>query len=140
MLERLNYYLTKIEASIVEGEKLVATRDPELAGRIRQRCVDAAVLIGAYQLFVHRELFEPMMRDGDELQRRTVCDLKIECIALTRDLQSSVKAFATSEEPLDWLALATRSNGFNHLIRVHLSRVRALTASVPGQPAGVRAA
>ncbi|MFX7006067.1 hypothetical protein ABTI13_19165, partial [Acinetobacter baumannii] len=75
---------------------------------MRQKCAEGVMLIGAYQLFVHRELFEPVMRDGDAYQRKLACELKVECIALTDALRTAIKNFMAQEMPFDWDSLADR--------------------------------
>lgn len=135
MTASLEYFLLKLETSMTEGETLLATRDDALTGRIKQRCIDAVVMVGAYQLFVHREVFEPLMRDGDDYQRRTACELKAECIMLTQDLRDSIKGFMARDTPLDWQQLRARVAGFNTVVRAHIAKVRALTGSALTVPA-----
>ncbi|MGJ3647507.1 hypothetical protein ACLB0R_03395 [Sphingomonas sp. GlSt437] len=130
MPQRLDGYFAKIEASMVEADALLATRDPALSNRIRQKCVDAGVLVSAYQLFVHRELFEPLMRDGDAYQRKLACELKAECIALTDALRTAIKNFMAQELPFDWNSLAERIQHHNRIMRAHIARVRTLLATL----------
>lgn len=135
MSNSLDYFLVKLETSMADGAVLLASRDDAQTLIVRQRCVDAVMLVGAYQLFVHRELFEPLMRDGGDYHRRAACDLKAECIMLTQDLRDSVKAFMADDAPLDWDQLTARVHGFNAVVRAHIAKVRALTASMAALPA-----
>lgn len=130
MDEGLARYVSKLERSMAEGDALMAARDPATAARTRQRCIDAVMLVGAYQLYVHRELFEPMARTGDERQRKMALELKVECIALTDALHKGIKNFMAQEMPFDWDYLAGRIEGYNGIMRAHLAKVRALATTI----------
>lgn len=127
----LENHITRLEASMAEGEALLAARDPGQAALVRQRCADALGLMSNYQLFVHREVFEPMMARGDEGQRKLACELKVECIALIDALRTGIKGFMAQEMPFDWDYLSGRVDYFNTVTRAHVARVRALIGSVP---------
>jgi len=135
MDEGLARYVSKLERSMAEGDALMAARDPATAARTRQRCIDAVMLVGAYQLYVHRELFEPLMRSGDERQRKMACELKAECIALTDALHKGIKNFMAQEMPFDWEYLAGRVEGYNSIMRTHLAKVRSLATTIEGDAA-----
>jgi hypothetical protein len=57
VLQTLEGYHAEIEAMIVEGEVLVAARDPATARRVKRRVADSMLLVASYQLFVHRNVF-----------------------------------------------------------------------------------
>ncbi|MFA5968634.1 MAG: hypothetical protein WC816_05255 [Sphingomonas sp.] len=125
----LENYIEKLEGAMAEGDVLLAARDPSRAERVRERCTDAVALVCAYQIFVHRELFEPLMRGGDESQRHTACELKAECIMLTDELRTGIKNFMAQEMPFDWDYLSSRVQHFNMVVRSHIARVRALMST-----------
>lgn len=127
----LQDYLDRIEASMVAGEVILAKRDPALAGTVKAKCTEAALLIGSYQMFIHREVFEPLMGSPDEQVRRQVCALKAECIALSEDLRAGVKTLAARETPLDHDAIQARIEWFNGRVRRHIAGVVLLLNS-PG--------
>lgn len=130
MQRTLDAYVAKLEESMADGQAILAQRDPALAARFKQRCVDALVLVGAYQLHVHREIFEPLMRDGSPEKRRIACDLKVESIAFSDALRSGVRDFIKSDAPVDWDHLAGRVNSHNQVLRNHIAKVRELSRSV----------
>lgn len=139
MLRTLAEYHQRIEAMMAEGDALLAARDPAASERAKQKCADAALLIGAYQLHVHRELFQPMLASGDPVQRARAADLKTECIALTEDLRFRVRdLMAREERELDWDALAQAVAWFNRRVRDHVAHVE--RAMAPTMTAGERAA
>ena len=126
MLQTLEGYHAEIEAMIVEGEVLVAARDPATARRVKRRVADSMLLVASYQLFVHRNVFAPLLGQGDPAVRSRVNEVKVECIALTEDLRFNVKDFLTEETPLDWDATASRMAWFNGRLRKHIAEVREL--------------
>lgn len=126
MPQTLDDYHDRIEAMIVEGEALVAAREPGTDRRLKRRIGDSVLLIASYQLFVHREVFAPLMGQGDPSLRSRVNEVKVECIALTEDIRFNVKDFLTDEAPLDWEATASKMAWFNQRLQKHIADVREL--------------
>jgi hypothetical protein len=126
MPRTLEDYHDRIEAMIVEGEALVAAREPGTDRRLKRRIGDSVLLIASYQLFVHREVFAPLMGQDDPSLRRRVNEVKVECIALTEDLRFNVKDFLADETPLDWDLTAAKMAWFNGRLRKHIADVRQL--------------
>jgi hypothetical protein len=126
MPRTLEDYHDRILAMIVEGEALVAAREPGTDRRLRRRIGDSVLLIASYQLFVHRQVFAPLLGDADPALRARVNEVKVECIALTEDLRFNVKDFLADETPLDWEATASRMAWFNRRLQKHIADVRAL--------------
>lgn len=130
MQNTLDGYVAKLEESMAGGQSILAKRDPALAARFKQRCVDAMVLVGAYQLFVHREIFEPLMRDGTPELKRVACDLKVETIAFTEAVRAAVREFTQSEAPVDWAHVSGRVKSNNQMLRAHIAKVRELSRAL----------
>jgi L-ribulose-5-phosphate 3-epimerase UlaE len=128
----LQDYLDRIEASMAKGDEILSQRDPAKGDRVKAMCTEAALLIGSYHLFVHREIFEPMMTSGDDRVRKQVCILKAECISLTEDLRVGVKALAAHDVILDYDAVHAGVEGFNGRVRRHIVAIKQLLASPDG--------
>lgn len=128
MAETLDDYHARLEAAMADGDALLATRDPANAGCVKRHVAEAMMLVASYQIFVHRALFAPVLAAGAAGQCARVTELKVECIALTEDLRSNVRAFLASDAPLDWDRLAARVAWFNVRVRAHVARTRALLA------------
>ncbi|MEO5493780.1 MAG: hypothetical protein ABIR08_07110 [Sphingomonas sp.] len=126
MPQTLEAYHTEIEAMIVEGEALVAARDPATARRLKRRVADSMLLVASYQLFVHRNVFAPLLGQSDPVVRSRVNEVKVECIALTEDLRFNVKDFLADETPLDWDVTAKKMAWFNGRLNKHIADVRQL--------------
>ncbi|KQS02948.1 hypothetical protein ASG11_00530 [Sphingomonas sp. Leaf357] len=131
-MRKLQDYLDRIESSIAAGEAVLAQRDPLLTGTVKAKCTEAALLIGSYQMFVHREVFEPLMTSPDDRVRRQVYALKAECIALSEDLRTSVRTLVARETPMDQDAIQARVEWFNVRVRRHIAGVLLLLDSPGG--------
>ncbi|WP_375397010.1 hypothetical protein [uncultured Sphingomonas sp.] len=132
MPRTLEDYHARIEAHMAEGDSLLAARDPAIVSHVRQRIADAAVLIASYQLFVHREVFAPLLDHPDAAARARVTEIKAECIALTEDLRFNVKEFLARDQVLDWDLTAARVAWFNKRVRGHIASVGRLMAGPLG--------
>jgi hypothetical protein len=130
MPQTLEEYHAKIEQMMAEGDALVAARDPATEEAVKRRIADSALVIASYQLFVHREVFAPMLADADAGTRARISELKVECIALTEDLRFNVRDFIgrVQDAPLDWDAVAAGVAWFNGRVRTHIAQVRQMMA------------
>jgi len=126
MRQTLEEYHDEIEAMIVEGEALVAAREPGTERRLKRRIGDSVLLIASYQLFIHRQVFAPLLDQADSAMRARVNEVKVECIALTEDLRFNVKDFLADDTPLDWDVTAGRMAWFNDRLNKHIADVRQL--------------
>ncbi len=129
-MQTLEDYYARIEAMMAEGEVWMAERDPATADLVKRRIADSALVIASYQLFVHREVFTPMLEGADPATRSRVNELKVECIALTEDLRFNVRDFVgkVKDAPLDWDTVATKVEWFNGRVRNHIASVREMMA------------
>lgn len=126
MPQTLEAYHAEIEAMIVEGEALVAVRDPATAKHLKRRIADSMLLVASYQLFIHRNVFAPLLGQADPAVRARVNEVKVECIALTEDLRFNIKGFLADESPLDWDSTAAGMAWFNGRLKKHIADVRQL--------------
>jgi hypothetical protein len=128
MPETLDEFHAALERHMAEGDALLDARDPASIQQVKQKVADAVLLIASYQLFVHREIFAPLLAQQDPGLRARVAELKVECIALTEDLRFNTREFIASDAPLDWVALGSKVAWFNGRVRGHLANVRSAMA------------
>lgn len=130
MPQTLEEYHAKIERMMAEGDALVMARDAATAELVKQRIADSALVLASYQLFVHREVFAPMLEHADAGTRARVNELKVECIALTEDLRFNVRELKAQADdaPLDWDGIAAGVAWFNGRVRAHIAQVRQMMA------------
>lgn len=130
MPQTLEEYHAKIERMMAEGDALVAARDKASEDLVKRRIADSALVLASYQLFVHRQVFAPMLDRGDASTRARVNELKVECIALTEDLRFNVRELAAraDDAPLDWDAVSAGVAWFNGRVRAHIAQVRQMMA------------
>jgi len=129
-MQTLEDYYARIEAMMAEGEVWMRDRDPATEDLVKRRVADSALLIASYQLFVHREVFMPLLEGADASTRARVNELKVECIALTEDLRFNVRDFVgkVKDAPLDWDTVAAKVAWFNGRVRTHIANVRQMMA------------
>ncbi|MBN8813916.1 MAG: hypothetical protein J0J06_00550 [Sphingomonas sp.] len=126
MPQSLEAYHAEIEAMIVEGEGLVAARDPATVRHLKRRIADSMLVVASYQLFIHRNVFAPLLGQSDPALRSRVNEVKVECIALTEDLRFNVRDFLADDAPLNWDATAAKMAWFNGRMKKHIADVRQL--------------
>ena len=130
MPQTLEEYHAKIERMMVEGDALAASRDAASEDLVKRRIADSVSVLASYQLFVHREVFAPMLEHADAGTRARVNELKVECIALTEDLRFNVRELMAQADdaPLDWDTIASGVAWFNGRVRAHIAQVRQMMA------------
>lgn len=130
MPRTLEEYHAKIEGMTAEGDAWLIARDAASEDLVKQRIADSALVIASYQMFVHREVFAPMLELADARTRARVNELKVECIALTEDLRFNLRELMArvDDAPLDWDAIAAGVARFNRRVRAHIAQVRQMMA------------
>jgi hypothetical protein len=124
MPQTLDEFHVALERHMAEGDALLAARDPASVHLVKNKVAEAAMLVASYQVFVHREVFAPLLAQQDSGRRSRVTELKVECIALTEDLRFNTRDFLASDAPLDWVSLGAKVSWFNDRVRSHLANVR----------------
>lgn len=130
MPRSLDDYLDRIETMLDAGDGLLRRDRPVSPREALQKCVDAALLIGAYQLFVHRELFDPLGRHPEPAVRDAVRELKVEGIALSENLRVAVRAVAAVQGEPDLGVIGAQARNFNPLVRAHIDKVRKIAHTI----------
>lgn len=132
MSQTLEEYHARIEAMMAAGETVMAARDPAPEAMVKRRIGEAALLMASYQLFVHREVFLPLLDRADAGGRARIAEVKVECIALMEDLRFNMRDFLAKEGPVDWAQTTSTVKWFNDRTRRHIAAVRALMDSSSG--------
>jgi len=130
MPRTLEDYHQEIEQIMAEGDALVAARDPATIDLAKRQITESMLVIAAYQGFVHRDVFAPMLDGADAATRSRVNELKIECIALTEDLRFNIRDFVGLMETasLDWDVVAPKMTWLSGRARAHVAHVRTALA------------
>ncbi|MBV9842757.1 MAG: hypothetical protein JOY99_14685 [Sphingomonadaceae bacterium] len=93
------------------------------AARLRQ-----ARLITAHQLFVHREVFEPIIACGSLAQVGHAKALKVECIALAESFRLYARRWALEDVEAHWSEYQPTALSFIDRIRGQITNITALAA------------
>jgi len=130
MPQTLEEFHAKIEHMMAEGDAWLIARGAASDDLVKRRIADSVLVLASYQLFVHREVFAPMLEHADARTRARVTELKVECIALTEDLRFNVRELMAraDDAPLDWDMIASGVGWFNRRVRAHIAQVRQMMA------------
>lgn len=121
MLER---YLEEMLAITSDAERHLRSAEPrgiaEL-GQVRARMTQA---MSAYQIYVHREVFEPASRDGspDEIARARA--LKIECVMLSEEYRAFARHWAIDDIAATWPRYQPAALDWNRRVERHVGMIR----------------
>jgi len=125
MQRELEERIGRIEAAIAAGEALLSGPPPS-GDELAKRTLQAALMVGAYQLHVQREFFDRYADHPDAGVRDTALALRAECSALRGQLHGSVRK--TAAEAPDPAHFTRTSRLYNAAFRQHFGKVRALVA------------
>ncbi len=125
MREMLEQYLERIIAITVSTEMDLLPIPPEDTTRLEYSRMRMARILTAYQLFVHRELFQPLQASGDATDVECARQLKAECGALAEAVRTHTRKWSTQEPAVMWDEYRPAELGLIERIRQHILRVRA---------------
>jgi hypothetical protein len=124
MHEMLEHYLDRILSITDTVEKHLPTLPPDDTAIIDAGRLTMARLLTAYQLFIHRELFEPLLESGNRADVSCARELKAECIGLADSFRIHARKWAL-QKPLDrWDEYQPASLCMLKRVRQHAFRVR----------------
>ena len=138
LLARLDQHQAKTLAIISRGDVLLAADaipDPGLLDQSRTELTD---VLSAYQMFKHRELFDPIIQDGPLDKARLAGQMKAECIALGEEYGAHVARCANLDIPAHWDSYRPAVLRLLARIRTHIMRERWIAASLLIEPVRAR--
>jgi hypothetical protein len=125
MLNTLDQFLDRITALTTRAEDHLSSTMPTAIAELARIRAEQARIITAYQLFVHREVFEPLIRSGSATEIARAKELKTECIILSEEFRSFARCWAIDDVERDWCAYRTAALDLAKRIRQHAAKVRA---------------
>jgi hypothetical protein len=136
MSDTLDTYHDRMDAILTSAEALLRADDKSALVTLTRSRFDMAHLLSAYQLFIHREVFEPSIAAGtaDEVARAKA--LKVECIMLADAFRTYVKHWSVTEIESVWPEYRRAAGDMLRRLRAHLERSR---SDAPGLLASARA-
>ncbi len=132
MREMLDQYLERIIAITVSTEMDLLPNPPQDTTRLEYGRMRMARILTAYQLFVHRELFQPLQASGDAAEVECARQLKAECGALAESVRTHTRTWSTQEPAAMWDEYRSIELGLIESIRQHILRVRAAVERLDG--------
>jgi hypothetical protein len=133
-VDTLRDFLDQMWAITVASERDLRETGPQSAPELGARRLRMAHLLTSYQLFVHREVFEPMIRSESEVDRKRACEMKVECIVLAEEFRAFARLWATADLVKRWADYQPAGLEFLDRIRAHIARVMRHTPPQLFQP------
>ena len=124
MLARLRTYQDRVLALAGEAERLLRGDGPAAAQRLAQLRVEQGVAIAAYQLFVHREIFAPMIREGTPDEVEAAKQLKVACIAFSNQFCHHVQEWTRRDPAREWASYRPAALAMVAELQGHIAQVR----------------
>lgn len=124
MLRTLDDYFDRMLAINADAERHVLGGAENAATLARLRREQAQTMT-SYQLYVHRELFEPLIAGGVPADVARARALKVECISLSEDFRAYSRRW-TEQNPADhWAIYRAGALEMTARVREHVANVRA---------------
>lgn len=125
MRAALATYHEQMTAAVERGEALLKAGPPGVnVAELSPIRLQMAQIITSYQLFVHREVFEPLIRSGNAGWAEKARALKTDCILLAEDFRAFVRVWATKDAVAHWDEYRPAAAAILGRIRAHIAAVR----------------
>jgi hypothetical protein len=129
MLATLGRYQDQMWTITQETETLLNRIEPQDASELTRLRLELARVMTAYQLFVHREVFEPLIRTGTPAEAGHARAMKIECIMIAEEFRAFAQLWAQVDIGPRWKDYRVAGLDFARRIRAHIEHVRAAAPS-----------
>lgn len=124
MLDTLREFLDRMTTIASRAEEHLASISPVCVADLGKARAEQARIITSYQLFVHREVFEPLMKAGTPAEVARVKQLKTECIMLAEDFRAYTRAWTIDAVAKDWPTYRISALEFVARIKQHAANVK----------------
>jgi hypothetical protein len=130
VLARLDQHQAAV-AAIVKGESALlageAPSDPCALARARWRLARA---LSEYQLFKHREIFDPALRAGDPGRRRVAAAMKARCEAADAAFRDHARRWSSTGVTDRWPEYQASALAVARTLQAHLAEERRQVATL----------
>lgn len=136
-MKRLCLYHDQMLSIMADGEQIIYrfADQPDLATLNSRRQTMVQVLT-SYQMFVHRELFEPLLANGSASQISQVKLIKAECVALVEAFRAFFREWMGDAVVRQWDIYKQAARGMMDRIKRHIAEVRQITMLEPASRSG----
>lgn len=132
MLQTLVAYQDRMLELTRRVEGNLSTGGPQAICDLERDRSAMAMLMASYQLFVHREVFEPMLASGVAADVAQARSMKIECIALAADFIAYAKHWSAQDIQSQWSLYVPQARCMVRRIRDHARGVRRVAPPLLG--------
>ena len=131
MLRTLSGYQDRMLEVTGRARTNLMERGPEAAADLDRARMEMAQLMASYQLFVHRQIFEPLIATGELDEVSAAKALKVECIALAEEFRDYTKYWASQDVAARWTDYKPIALAMIARVRSHAGNVRRLASQFP---------
>lgn len=82
--------------------------------------------LNSYNLFLHREIFTPILETGSPGEISAAREIKIECIGLTEEFRVFTAKWRTADAESNWDSYQPAAHAFRQRIIAHVEQVTRL--------------
>lgn len=93
----------------------------------RTRC-EMSRILSTYNLFVHREIFTPMLEIGNDAEVSAAQGMKVESICLTEEFRTFTAKWRTADTGSEWESFRPDACAFRSRLTAHIEQVTAMAA------------
>lgn len=129
-LSRLADYHARISAAADRTEQIVRHAGEDVPADLNGSRMMMAQLMGSYQLFLHREIFEPVIAGGTPAEIVHAKSLKVECVLFADELHSYMKSWNPADVQARWPSYRAAALTVLGRIRIHMKRVERVVAGL----------
>jgi hypothetical protein len=129
-LSKLADYHARIAAAADRTEQIVRAGGDDAPARLNSSRMMMAQVMGSYQLFLHREIFEPVISSGTSAEIGYVKNLKVECVIFADELHSYMKSWNPADVLACWPSYRAAALAVLGRVRIHMRRVEREVAAL----------
>jgi hypothetical protein len=131
----LHGYLDKMFEITDQVHSHLSARAPSGVAELARARAEQARTITSYQLYVHREIFDPMMRSGTVEQVAKAREMKVECIMLAEDFRAFARRWQIDNVLSEWDAYRPAALDLRDRVRGHITNMRRASLFLPVESA-----
>lgn len=144
ILTRLEDHQARATAMMDAAARILEANRAEDAPEMGRARWGMMRLLTEYQMFKHREIFDPAIRSGSPEAQRAAREMKAQCIAVGEEFRAYVAKWASTGVADNWAEYRTAAMAMIARIREHIAsergQVLAILTAEPGNAPHVRGA
>ena len=126
MLTTIEQFRDRLSAISNRASRHLVAPTPEGIAELDRCRSEMARILSIYNLFVHREIFEPLLLAGSPIEAAAAKEMKVECICLVEEFRRFSGEWRLANVAAAWAEFQPTALNFRMRIQRHLDRVMAI--------------